>query len=986
LGAIPVGFLLLLLAVVGLLRFQTQSAAAWVQRSDRVLQMEHDLTSSLLRASSALNRYVRQRDSSHAAAVRQQLHIEPLASALASSVRDNPAQERRAQRILELTRQFVRGFDGMLAALAANDTQKATRISESLRTRALSESWESQTSAFEDAESALRAQRWEKLREESRLLDWILAVGAIVGVVLTMLSARAFGRRIVYRLERLARSARKMQRGQELPSIIEGDDEIAELDRVYHEMAHTVRERESQLRKYRLLAEHARDIILFVRRSDGRILEANAAAARAYGYTIEELRQLNARDLRAPQTRPRLDAELDRAEATPLIFETMHLRKDGSVFPVEVAAQSVSIDGEWLMVSIVRDISERRLAQHEVHTALKQAVSASRLKSEFLATMSHEIRTPLNAVIGMTELLMQSPLSADQQRCAAVAHDSGEALLHLINDILDFSKIEAKRIELEIIEFKLVPLVEGVASLFASQAARNRVAVMTYVNPWIPQLVLGDPGRLRQVLLNLTGNAVKFSKDGSIVVAADLLRVDGDSTDIEFSVKDTGIGIAPEALAGVFEPFRQADGSMTRRYGGTGLGLSISKGLVELMGGSIGVQSAPGAGSTFSFTLSLKSAQTQPQDPPNLREMRALVIDDDAIAREVFARYLTSWRMRCEVTGDAVEACRRVEDAAANGDPYDVILVDFVMPQMDGFEFARRAQRAIDPTHTRLIMITAFDEPERGRAAIAAGFSAYLTKPVRQSELYDCIVNASSTPEFAAPQLMQPVETHGGRRILVAEDNAINREVALRQLSKLGYAAQAVSDGQQAVQAVLSGQFDVVLMDCQMPNMDGFEATRAIRKTEARSGRRLRIVAMTANALAEDRQACLDAGMDDYLPKPVTLDALQRVLAADGVPALDIRRLDDLFEGDREGIREFLSSVLPALSELIKRLGEAEGAEQLAIAHELKGAAANAGAVEIAGLAAQFESRVRSGDPQARALIEGLNRAHARAASAGSQA
>jgi CheY-like chemotaxis protein len=427
-------------------------------------------------------------------------------------------------------------------------------------------------------------------------------------------------------------------------------------------------------------------------------------------------------------------------------------------------------------------------------------------------------------------------------------------------------------------------------------------------------------------------------------------------------VRDSGIGIAPEAIPALFEPFRQADGTMARRYGGTGLGLSISKALVELMGGSIGVQSAPATGSTFSFTLNFKRAQNQPPEPPNLTQMRALVIDDDPIAQEIFARYMTSWHMRCDTVGDAASACRLAQAAAADADPYDVILVDLVMPEMDGLEFARQIQSTIDLSHTRLIMVTAYDEPERGRTAIAAGFSAYLTKPVRQSQLYDCIVNASSGSNLQGSPASRSAEPHRGRRILVAEDNAVNREVALRQLGKLGYAAQTVADGREAVEAALSGQFDVVLMDCQMPVMDGFQATRAIRKGEARSGRRVRIVAMTANALAEDRQACLDAGMDDYLAKPVTLGALQQVLRLDnGSGPLDIGRLNELFEGDREGMNEFLASALPALLRLVKRLEDArQVSERLAVAHELKGAAANVGALEIAQIAADIETALRS--------------------------
>jgi two-component system sensor histidine kinase/response regulator len=814
----------------------------------------------------------------------------------------------------------------------------------------------------------------------------VLAIGGAAGILLTLLSAITFGRRIVGRLERLAASARRVQEGESLPAVIEGRDEIAELDRTYHNMAVAVREREAQLQKYGLLSQHARDVILFIHRSEGRIVEANAAAAQAYGYSIDELSGMRAADLRAPETAPLLDVDLERADESPIVFETVHRRKDGSTFPVEIAAQGAVVNGESLMLEIVRDITERRMAQQELQAALKQTVKASRLKSEFLATMSHEIRTPLNAVIGMTELLLHSGLSEEQERCAAIAHESGESLLHLINDILDFSKIEAQGVELEIVDFNLVMLVEGVAGLFAPQAARGGVELMTYINPWIPQKLLGDPGRLRQVLVNLTGNAVKFTQRGAILVSADLQHRDADAAEVAFSIKDSGIGIAPEALAGLFEPFRQADGSMSRRYGGTGLGLSISKGIVELMGGSIAVQSVAGAGSTFSFTLHFKNPRPDAAEPPNLGGMRALIVDDDPVSQDVLKRYLTSWRMRCDATADPLEACRMVEAAAKSADPYDVVLVDLVMPQMDGFTFAHRLQSTVDLSHTRLIMVTGHDAPERGKSAIAAGFSAYLTKPVRQSQLFDCIVNAAAqTNRIDVSQTLTTQQNRDAARILLAEDNAINREVAMRQLETLGYAAEAVPDGRAAVEAALTGRFDIILMDCQMPEMDGFEATRAIRKGEARSGKRVRIIALTANALAEDRQACLDAGMDDYLAKPITLQALRGVLRSSAPPPLDFDRLNELFESDTKAIRAFLDTTLPALLRLVERIQAAVTvSEQIAAAHELKGAAANVGASEIARITAELEERLRRSDERGEtaAYISRLHEAYERAAAA----
>jgi PAS domain S-box-containing protein len=963
LALLPLSFMLLLLMLIAALRFQSEQASSAVRRADDAIAQSTRITAALVSMQRHIDRYFTTRSGEELrGAQRDSAAIPELTARLRQLAADSPAEERRAVVISSLAGEILGIERQYLQAAKNRDRRAALAALGSARGRVAVAQWQQQAAALAQAETAWRDARWVRLSSTYRALDWAIGLGAVLGFLVTLLAARALGKRIVRRLERLRRKTRRVASGGVLGPAPQATDEIAELERAYHEMAHAVHQRETQLQKYRLLAEHARDIILFIRRSDGKVVEANAAAAQAYGYTIEELERLNARDLRAPETLTRLDAELDRAEMTPLIFETAHRRKDGSTFPVEVAVQSVDIGGERLMVSIVRDITERRLAQQEVQAALKQAVDAARSKSEFLATMSHEIRTPLNAVIGMTELLLHSSLDEDQRRCALLAHESGEALLHLINDILDFSKIEARRVDLEIVEFKLVPVVEGVAGLFAAQAAQKHVAVMTYVSPWIPQLLLGDPGRLRQVLINLAGNAVKFTQKGCVVITADVARQDERCVEVAFSIEDTGIGIAPDAISQLFEPFRQADGSTTRRYGGTGLGLSISKGLVELMGGTIGVESSPGRGSVFSFALKFKHAQNQAEEPRNLAAMRALVIDDDAISREIFTRYLTSWQMRCDATGDPAIACGMLEAAAREGDPYDVAIVDLVMPEMDGFELARRVQTRTDICNTRLIMVTAYDEPARGRAAIAAGFSGYLTKPVRQSQLYDCIVEAAPGAQDAP--VVEPVPSgRAALRVLLAEDNAVNREVALRQLGTLGYAVHTVVDGRAAVDAALSGEFDVVLMDCQMPVMDGFQATRAIRKGEARSGKRVRIIAMTANALAEDRQACLDAGMDDYLAKPVTLDALRRILAGRGnEQSLDMRRLHEIFEGDERAAGEFLTSALSDLLRLIERLEKPLTVSQrLAAAHELKGAAGNVGAVEISHIAGELENELRSG-------------------------
>lgn len=980
LGLLPLAFLLLVLLVVGILQYKSEQTADWVRHSDEVLTTSRDLSTALVAVQHDGRDYLLKHRASDLVAFRRSTAAMPRSVAnLRAIVRDNTAQEHRAEVIGGLATQIVSITQRLLNMYSNGRQREAVAFARSPQVLSIADAWEAQNFQFTRAELALRNARWVQLGRDFRILDWVLGVGALCGFLLTLGATWRFGSRIVQRLERLAQTAERLEKGEEITPPLEGNDEIATLDNAYHHMAVEIRQRETQLQKYRLFAQQARDIILFVRRSDWRILEANAAAISAYGYNAEELTGLNARELRALETRGDLEEQVDRGEETARIYETVHRRKDGSTFPVEVAAQSAVIDGKRVVVSIIRDVTERRLAQQEIQAALSQAVEASRLKSEFVATVSHEIRTPMNAVIGMTELLLDSPLTEDQRKCASVVRESGDALLHLINNILDFSKMEAKGVKLDISKFKLLLLIESVATLFARQAAEKGIALMTYVEPSIPTVLLGDSGRLRQVLVNIVGNAMKFTHDGSVVISARLVRRTLEVATIEFSVSDSGIGIAPEALTTLFEPFHQADGSTTREYGGTGLGLSISKGLIELMGGSVSMQSAPGEGTKISFTIEMKHLAGEAyEEPPALDGVRALVVDDDPIAREIFTEYFLSWRMHGDVVGDSQSAYRILEESADRGEPYDVALVDFAMPGIDGIELGKRVRLNQRLAATRLIMVTAYDQPERGRAAIAAGFSAYLTKPVQQSQLFDCIANVApvSVPDHGRPDHADE-RAAGNQRILLAEDNEINRDVALRQLRKLGYSADEVADGRQAVEAALSGNFDIILMDCQMPVMDGFEATRTIRKAEARTGKRVSIIAMTANALSEDRDACLAAGMDDYLAKPVTLDDLRRVFSrVTSIQTLDLKRLNDLFAENHHDLLGFLRAALPALERTIDSFGNADSrSERLSAAHELKGAAGNVGAMELARIASEAETAMKNGGDPA-TILEELRRAH----------
>jgi two-component system sensor histidine kinase/response regulator len=764
---------------------------------------------------------------------------------------------------------------------------------------------------------------------------------------------------------------------------------------------------ERQLReneeKYREIFEQSRDAI-FISAKDGSFIDVNQSALDLHGFTRKEMLGMKAVQLYAnPADRSRFTHDIE-VNGSVKEWEVKMLKKDGSeVYCLLTAVTRRDNTGAFSgYQGIIRDITSRKQMEIDLQKAKESAEAATQAKSEFLAHMSHEIRTPMNAIVGLSHLALKTDLSPKQRDYLTKIQSSANALMGIINDILDLSKIEAGKLEIERTNFSLDQVLNNVSSMFSLRVQEKGLSLSFRIAPNVPLALIGDPLRLGQVLINLLGNAVKFTSSGEIWVSTEVVAKETDSVTLAFSVRDSGIGMTAEQQAKLFQPFTQADGSTTRKYGGTGLGLTISKQLVERMGGKIGVESKTNIGSTFTFTVVLgiqKESEAQKKIvPASLRGLKVLVADDSKETTDIMKNMLTEMSFEVAI----VDSGRAVLSELANpARSYDLVLLDWRMPDMDGFETARRIRSQINlPKIPKIFMVTAYGREEAMYQAKEMGFDAFLVKPVGQSILFDAIIEAFSRGKGQLPSTSvqaTKVEHLVGARVLVVEDNELNQQVAQELLKGFGLVVEIAGNGKIATELLAKGgsQFDAVLMDLQMPEMDGYEATRVIRQklkiTE------LPVIAMTAHALQSEINKCLELGMNDYVTKPIEPDKLQAALLRwikpritssavkaetrisgtgatvelpESLPGFDLKTAIMRLMGNRKLfdklLRDFVQNYANISSKIREAIDSNDTAMAQRLAHTFKGVAGNLSATTLYNISQEIEAAIRQGD---RALI-----------------
>ncbi len=724
-----------------------------------------------------------------------------------------------------------------------------------------------------------------------------------------------------------------------------------------------------------------------------RIILFNQGAERTFGWKADEVAGKELNLLLPPRYHGEHGRHIERFDRSGQSARKMAerraiyaMRKDGTEFPAEASISKLEAQGGMIYTVILRDISRRMAYERELKAAKEKAEAAMQAKSMFLANMSHEIRTPLNAVIGMTSLLLNTHIDDEQRDYAETIRGSSEVLLTIINDILDYSKIEIGRLEIERQPFDLRRCIEESLDLLSPEASEKNINLAYFIDESVPAALVSDVTRLRQILVNLLSNSIKFTHRGEVVVAVSAVPFGEDSHEVLFSVKDTGIGIPQERQGELFQAFTQVDASTTRKYGGTGLGLAISKRLTEIMGGRMWVESEVGAGSIFSFTIVAEASGSQlahsflQERSSALAGKHVLIVDDNSTNRRILVKQALLWGMVPSAAASAIEAL----DLVRHGHAFDVAILDMSMPEMDGLGLAMEIRKYRDETALPLIMLTSVAHRPRNAMMGEVKFAAYLNKPIKPTALFDALLHSMQIAPLNVPMRrpVAPAERLADMlplKILVAEDNTVNQKVVQQLLAHLGYRADVVANGIEVLDALERQNYDVVLMDVQMPEMDGLEATRRLRVRYG-AGVPPRVIAMTANAMPGDRDKCLAAGMDSYVSKPVELEDVRAVLIAVSSPAeeervrddaevIDRRRIDQLMELQDESNPTLVSDIVELfiadspkhLQHIAAALAASDSASLESAAHRFLSSIENLGAGRMRLHCTELERRGREG-------------------------